>query len=136
MKDTRRQGMTLLELMIVLAIVALLATLAYPTFAGHFQRARRQDAINTLYRLQLKQEQWRAQDRDYATLTELGWSGRLSIEGYYRLEIRSRTPGGYRIIARPLAPGPQTKDACGAFALNQDGPLLIPGFADARCWRG
>lgn len=136
MKHTRKQGMTLLELIIVVAIVALLATLAYPGFAEHFQRARRQDAINSLLRIQLQQEQWRMQDRDYATLNELGWAGLRSLEGHYRLELRARTAAGYRAIARPMSGGSQAGDSCGAFALDQNGPLFGPGFADARCWRG
>ena len=136
MKTVHMQGLTLLELMIVLVIVALLATLAWPGFAEHFQRVRRQDAISSLLRIQLQQEQWRAQDRDYATLGELGWNPAHSLDGHYRLELRGRGAAGYRAIARPRASGPQAGDACGAFALDQDGPVLAPGFAGARCWRG
>lgn len=136
MNVIRMRGLTLLELMVVLVIVALLATLAWPGFAGHFQRVRRQDAITTLLRIQLQQEQWRAQDTDYASLAELGWTPARSLDGHYRLELRGHGPAGYRVIARPRRQGPQAGDPCGPFALDQDGPVLGSGFADARCWRG
>ncbi|BCO31635.1 hypothetical protein TspCOW1_17380 [Thiohalobacter sp. COW1] len=132
----RHSGLTLLELMVVLVIVALLTTLAWPGFVEHFQRVRRQDAMTTLLRIQLQQEQWRAQDTDYATLAELGWGTAQSLAGHYRLELRARGPAGYRVIARPRRNGAQAGDPCGAFALDQDGPVLGSGFAGARCWRG
>ena len=131
-----QSGLTLLELMIVLVIVALLATIAWPGFAEHFQRVRRQDAITTLLRIQLQQEQWRAQDTDYATLAELGWGPARSLEGHYRLELRGRDAAGFLVVARPRRQGAQAGDACGSFALNQDGPVPGSGYADARCWRG
>lgn len=136
MKTVHMQGLTLLELMIVLVIVALLATIAWPGFAEHFQRVRRQDAITTLLRIQLQQEQWRARDTDYASLAELGWTPARSLDGHYRLQLRGRGAAGFRVIARPRASGPQAGDPCGAFALDQDGPVLASGYADARCWRG
>ena len=45
---SRRNGFTLIELMIVVAIVALLATVAYPSYMDQIRKGRRSDAIQGL----------------------------------------------------------------------------------------
>ena len=130
-----RRGFSLVELMIVLAVLAILAGVAYPAWREAVMSSRRSDAVATLLRLQLLQEKWRAGDADYATLAELGWAGGDSLEGYYRIRLLRRSAAGFLATAEPRAGGPQVGDRCGRFALNQDGPVLSAGYADARCWR-
>ena len=79
-------GFTLIELMIVLAIVAILAAVAYPAYRDQVVKARRTDAKTSLEQLRLDQEKWRANNRTYGSLADLG-RGTASTEGYYRLAV-------------------------------------------------
>lgn len=130
----RSAGFTLMELIAALAIVAILATLAFPGYQDALMRGRRGDAIASLLALQLAQEKWRANHPAYAGLDALGW-GAVSLDGHYTLRVSERSAAGYLATAAPRPDGPQRDDACGTFALNERGPVFAPGYADAACWR-
>lgn len=128
------KGFTLLELLVVVAIIAVLALLALPGYSTAMQQGRRADAISALLQLQLAQEHWRAHHAQYASLADLGLAS-LSRDGHYRLTITARTAAGYHATAAPVANGPQASDACGSFAVHQDGPDHSGAYANARCWK-
>ena len=56
MNNKKNRGMTLVELLIVVAIVAVLASVVLPTWNSQVQKARRADARNTLMFVQVEQE--------------------------------------------------------------------------------
>lgn len=127
-------GFGLIDVLIALAIVAILATLAYPDYRGYLERGRRMDAINALLALQVAQEQWRANHPQYASLSDLDWIGDRSAEGHYSLRVVRHSAGGFFAIAEPRDGGPQQNDNCGVFAVDQRGPVY-EGYAEAACWR-
>ena len=53
-------GFTLIELMMVLAITGILASMALPSYQAHIRKARRMDAQAGLQRIQMEQTRWRA----------------------------------------------------------------------------
>lgn len=59
-------GFTLIELMIVVAVIAILAAVAVPAYFDSIRKSRRADAIATLSRVQQAQERWRANCPCYA----------------------------------------------------------------------
>ncbi len=130
----RRNGFTLVELVVALAIAAVLAVLALPAWTGYLAKARRMDATSALQRLRLQQEAWRGSDTDYATLAELGWARPVTADGHYALRLVVRTATSFRILAVPMPGGAQQGDACGTYAIDQDGPLMAAPFAGADCW--
>lgn len=130
----RLRGMTLMELMIALAIVAILAALAYPSYRDSLMRGRRIDAIGSLLAVRVAQERWRANHTAYAGLDELGHAD-ASADGYYGLRVLAHDVAGFLAIAQPRADGPQRGDSCGTYAVDQHGPRLTGGYADATCWR-
>lgn len=121
MRVTLRQrgqnaGLSLIELMIALAIVAILAAVAYPSFQDSLLKSRRSDAFDALSRIQLAQERWRANAATYAasitaapgdTPPGLGL-GAGSSEGRYTLAVSAVSATGYTLIA--TAQGGQTRD--------------------------
>ncbi len=150
----KAKGFTAIELVLVVAIIGVLAAIAYPMFADQMRKARRTDAMTSLERLALAQEKLRANCTRYGTGLAAAASCTArrvasittSTLGYYRLSIASATTTAYSMQAAPINPGPQAKDlvtagcpvpkCCGTFRINQDGPVTtVNGIANAECWK-
>jgi type IV pilus assembly protein PilE len=133
----RPRGFTLIEVMVVVAMIAILAAIAVPAYQDFVRKARRADAKRDLTALQLAQERWRANNVAYTTIlgpTGLNWHV-TTTEGYYTLTITAATVTAYNITAAPIAGKSQAKDSCGTFAVNQNGPNTSGSYAKAECWR-
>jgi type IV pilus assembly protein PilE len=138
-----RGGFTLIELLVAMAIVAVLACIAYPSFEGPIQRARRADALIALTTLHAAQERWRSAHRRYASLEELGLPA-LSPDRHYALRVAQAGEDGFELHA--VAQGAQARDeACRFLALAASAGALVqssgpnerranPGAANRRCW--
>ena len=134
--------MTLLELMIVVAIVGILAGIALPSFNGSVMKARRADARNALFDVQLSQAEYFANGFTYDTLENIGVEDE-SNNGYYSLEDEG-TPDstGFEVRAEPVGTETQANDtSCAstsgpykAFCINQDGPKYGGDCAPKACW--
>lgn len=127
-------GMTLIELLIVVAIVGILAAVAGPAWNDQVIKSRRADARNTLLAAQIEQEQYRANNLTYATsMSAMGMGSFDSTSrDYYRLEVVSADTTSFLITATPN--GNQANDStCNAFAVRQTGPEHS-GYAALSCW--
>jgi type IV pilus assembly protein PilE len=62
---TRSRGFTLIELMIVVAIVAILAAIAIPSYTDYIRRGRLTDAISKLSAMRVRMEQYFQDNRSY-----------------------------------------------------------------------
>ena len=131
---TRCAGFTLIELIIAVAVIALLAAIAYPSYREILMRSRRTDAVTSLLELRVAQEKWRANHTAYAALDELNIAA-VSPEGHYQIRMEANTASGFFATATPRPGGQQQGDACGTFAIDQRGPLLTQAYADATCWQ-
>ena len=127
------QGFTLVELLITVAIVAVLATIAYPSFQQFLLESRRADAHSALSALQLKQENFRGNCQVYAASLDGGISTDVcdfipgtpptnnsklaaqttSRDGYYTLNINSDNVSGnsFEVYADPTTKSNQNKDS-------------------------
>lgn len=143
------RGFTLVELMITITVAAILAAIAIPAYKDYVRRARRADAMSSLQEVQLAQAKWRTNNPAYAYLatvwtppsngsceddpTPYDYSGKC----HYVLSVISVSAIGFTATAAPN-PGTgtgldQANDACGTYAINQDGPDF--SYADKDCWR-
>lgn len=128
-----RGGFTLIELMVCVALSAVLLTLAVPGYRHAVLAARRHDARMALHRLQSLQERHYFARLRYAdSLAALG-AAATSDERFYALRMDVPDDGqSYRLEA--LAVGDQADDAeCRSFTLDDANARGASG--GDRCWR-
>lgn len=97
-------GFTLIEIIIVIAIVGILAAVAYPSYQNHALESRRAEAHAAILSIQLAEESWRASHKTYTNdMSESGLNiPSNSDKGFYALEISSASTSGYKITATAL----------------------------------
>jgi type IV pilus assembly protein PilE len=107
----RAQGLTLIELMTVMLVVAVFAALMLPSFQAQVLKARRSDAYSAITLVQQSQERWRAHQSTYATaLGDLGL-GTASTAGHYEMGTATETTSAAsRYVVSAAASGAQTAD--------------------------
>ena len=107
-------GMTLIELMVVVIIIGVLATLVFPSFEQQILNSRRGDGITHLLRLKIQQEAYRIENISYAKTEQLS----LPDNEYYTFVVTDVSATTYTITAK--AKGSQTSDdKCLAIHIDQ-----------------
>lgn len=115
-----QKGFTLTEILIAVAISAILAVIAVSSYASKVREGRRIDAINSLLSISLAEERYRSNNSTYGTLAQV-WNGvTTSASGYYTLSISSTSATAYTLTA--TATGDQVKDAVNATSCT---PLVL-----------
>lgn len=72
-----KKGVTLIELLVVIAVIGILASIAIPAYVGQQRRAARSEAFLNLETLRMLQEQYYAENGEYADKAA-GSNGTLS----------------------------------------------------------
>ena len=103
MTDRPCHGFTLIERMIALAVAAILASIAYPSYLSQIAKGRRGDGKQALVELAQKLERYYTERGTYAgaTLGNGGLYPTLSPGGYCAISISSQTADGFVIAAAP-----------------------------------
>ncbi|WP_454780529.1 type IV pilin protein [Legionella sp. WA2022007384] len=131
----KKKGFSLIELVIALAIIAILVMISMPSYFNYVMRSRRTEGINTLNSIQLAQEKYRGQNTTYGTLANV-WNGVTTTEnGYYALAATNNTATGYTLTA--TAQGAQANDtqngvSCATLTLTVNG--LNTTRTPQACW--
>ena len=128
-------GWSFIDLLAALAIVALLLTLAVPSYRQHVQRAHRAEAVQALLRIAACQERVRADTGAYDSTHCL----ERTPAARYRFRIlpgEAPVSAVFEAIAEPLVPS--VTDDCGSLGIDQAGTRTIGGderYLEA-CWSG
>lgn len=139
------RGLTLLEMAVALALAAVLASVAYPSWREQLLKGRRMDARSGLASLQLAQERYRSVQGRYADHTAQLAHPSQSPAAHYLLSIEQADRTGYTLVATARSGSPQEGDrACARIALVMqtgasvemaaaEGQALEPDTS-RRCW--
>ena len=115
----RHKGFTLLEMMIVVAILGIVAALAYPSYAESVKETRRSDGMAELLQVMQQQERFFMNNRSYTIdLSDLGYAG-ATVESQNRMyTISAAACGGDIARCVQLTATPQG-------AMAGDGTILL-----------
>ena len=136
----KQNGFTLIELMIVVAIIGVLSAIAYPSYQSYMKKSARADAKVGLSKLADKQERFYLQNNTYTTVfTSAGLNtSSVSEEGYYDFTISSDDlVSGFVLTATAVAGKSQANDTgCTVMTLSSTGVKTPNGVPDGTkdCW--
>lgn len=135
MRRAANRGFTLIELMITVAVVGILAAVAYPSFTQYFVRAKRSQAQSFMHSVANKQEQYMLDRRSYAAdLATLNVSAPADVTANYTVTVTSdmtTTPPSYLVTATPIGAQLTNDTQCGTLTINH---LGTKAPATSGCW--
>lgn len=134
-------GFTLIELMVVVAVVGILAAIAYPSYMDSVRKSRRADAKVALSNAAQALERYYTEKNTYlnaslgdgagAIFPDHAPSDRAHESAYYTLSITNQGGNTYTLNAIPT--GTMSADSCGTLTLDQLGQKGA-ALPIAQCW--
>ncbi len=154
MHNRNQHGFTLIEMMIVVAIVGILTAIAYPSYVNSVTKSRRAEGKSLLLDAAAREERFYAQYGTYTT-TIGGASGCVgpacglnypisatttatytnSANGYYQLTAPVAATATFALTVTPLGTQLANDPSCATFTLNNLGVQGATGTDTSVCWQ-
>ncbi len=129
------RGMTLVELMIVVVIIGVLATIAYPSYRDYSARAKRNEAKAALLQIATNQERAYLNNNAYtADLTLLGFpvaADYITDTGSYQINVTAADANNFTATATYQNADAEA-DRCASFSIDGRGDKTSEPYTD--CW--
>lgn len=123
-------GLTMIELMIVVAVLTIIVTIAVPSYRAQALRANRTDALDELLRQAAFQQRQFTINNQFSAVANY-----TTQRGSYQIQTTIANAGQtYTLSAVPQAR--QTEDTCGTLQLTSVGEKTATGGDNQRCWAG
>jgi type IV pilus assembly protein PilE len=146
MRTRKLKGFTLIELMIAVAIIAIVSRLAYGQYTSHFTRAKRSAVESFMVQVAARQEQAMLNSRAYfavATGTTSEWTAvnmtvPSEVGANYTVTVaavNTATPPTWTVTATPQGKQASNDSSCGTLTYNQAGTKTASLGSVANCWR-
>jgi len=140
--DRRRAlGFSLIELMIVVLVVAVLASLAVTTYSRYVVKTKRAAAAAILLGIANRQEQYFLDARAYASdMTTLGATPPAEVSENYTIATTANngaTPPTFQVTATPISGSSQEQrdTKCATLTLTSAGVKSVSGTGSVQdCW--
>lgn len=136
LKHRRRNGFTLMEVLITVAIVGILGAVAYPSYSNYVIKSKRAEPQKELLQLANLMEQYYIDQRTYTDdLSDLGKSGAtyLTESGNYTMSASIDATGETFTLTASIKSGSsQASDSeCASMSINHTGSKTA---TNATCW--
>ncbi len=137
----KQLGVTLIELLITVAIIGILAAVAYPSYQTHVARANRAEAQGILM------ENAQFLERNYTTANRYDQDSKgdatvlpfdtspKSGTAKYDITVAYPDNQSFTLSSTPDADGPMAGDACGTLTLTHTGAQGQSSGSLAECWQ-
>ena len=132
--SARARGFTLIEVIIAMAIVAILVAVALPTYRDHMRKSRRAETQAYLMAVASRQQQFLLDTRAYApSLATVGLAAPANVSAAYDVVVVAVAgpPPTFTLTATPKASTDQVHERCGTLGIDQSGAKTA---AVATCW--
>ena len=145
----KQAGFNLIELMIVVAVIAILSSIAVPAYNDYVKRAKRAQAQGALLELASAMERFFTENNTYCGSDTGGtigtcvngdtpgiFSNTVPVDGgtaFYNLQITTTTATTYALTATRT--GSMATDECGDFTFDNVGQKGLANNTETDCWK-
>ncbi len=143
-RSMRSSGFTLIELMIVVAIVAILAAVAFPAYQDSVAKSRRAEAAGALIEAAQRLEVFFTQNGRYCALADCS-TGLAPVfptavpssgAAYYTIQGQDGQVSATAFVIEAVPAGSMANDDCATLRLSAAGETTVTGSVSAaQCWR-